>query len=313
MSKLIDFESYPISPVLDRLLQDKTTKQNIIFATDAYLENGPDFAETAQITVDKLLGYMKIKIQPRVEKAAEEQLARTRKKAEVFTPSWIVNKMNNHCDEEWFGRPNVFNTEAGTSWVTSSAPITFDGKLSWKGYVDSKRLEITCGEAPYIVSRYDAATGDIIPIKDRIGILDRKLRVVSENAADDAEWLKWAERALQSSYGYEFQGDNLLIARGNVLHTFAEYYEERFAARPDIKLLRKVTNIICWNFWQMDGLTGTIPFSIPKQEEEQITLLDFFDNVVEEQQLPIMPICRVMDWRKDCSISYDTIRGGKSE
>lgn len=70
---------------------------------------------------------------------------------------------------------------------------------------------------------------------------------------------------------------------------------------------------ICWNFWQMDGLTGTIPFSIPKQEEEQITLLDFFDNVVEEQQLPIMPICRVMDWRKDCSISYDTIRGGKSE
>ena len=243
MSKLIDFESYPISPVLDRLLQDKTTKQNIIFATDAYLENGPDFAETAQITVDKLLGYMKIKIQPRVEKAAEEQLARTRKKAEVFTPSWIVNKMNNHCDEEWFGRPNVFNTEAGTSWVTSSAPITFDRKLSWKGYVDSKRLEITCGEAPYIVSRYDAATGDIIPIKDRIGILDRKLRVVSENAADDTEWLKWAERALQSSYGYEFQGDNLLIARGNVLHTFAEYYEARFAARPDIKLLRKVTNI----------------------------------------------------------------------
>ena len=205
MSKLIDFESYPISPVLDRLLQDKTTKQNSIFATDAYLENGPDFAETAQITVDKLLGYMKIKIQPRVEKAAEEQLARTRKKAEVFTPSWIVNKMNNHCDEEWFDRPNVFNTETGTSWVTSSAPITFDGKLSWKGYVDSKRLEITCGEAPYIVSRYDAATGDIIPIKDRIGILDRKLRVVSENAADDTEWLKWAERALQSSYGYEFQ------------------------------------------------------------------------------------------------------------
>ena len=90
MSKLIDFESYPISPVLDRLLQDKTTKQNIIFATDAYLENGHDFAETAQITVDKLLGYMKIKIQPRVEKAAEEQLARTRKKAEVFTPSWIT-------------------------------------------------------------------------------------------------------------------------------------------------------------------------------------------------------------------------------
>lgn len=313
MTKLIDLESYPVKLVLDRLLQDKTTKQNIIFATDAYLVNGPEFSETSQITADKLLGFEKIKIQPRVEKVVEEQLARTRKKAEVFTPSWIVNKMNNHCDEEWFGRPNVFNNERGTSWATNPMPVSFDGMLSWKAYVDSKRLEITCGEAPYIVSRYDAATGDIIPIKDRIGILDRKLRVVNENAADDAEWLKWMERAFQSSYGYEFQGDNLLIARSNVLNTFVDYYEARFAEKPDIKLLRKVTNIICWNFWQMDGLTGTIPFSIPKQEDEQITLLNFFDDVVEEQQIPIMPICRVMDWRKDCSISYDTIRGGTSE
>lgn len=313
MTKLIDLEAYPVKPVLDRLLQDKTTKQNIIFATDEYLANGPEFSETSQITADKLLGFEKIRIQPRVEKAVEEQLARTRKKAEVFTPSWIVNKMNNHCDEEWFSRPNVFNTASGTSWVTNPVPVGFDGMLSWKAYVDSKRLEITCGEAPYIVSRYDAATGDIIPIKDRIGILDRKLRVVNENAADDAEWLKWTERAFQSSYGYEFQGDNLLIARSNVLNTFVDYYEDRFAEKPDIRLLRKVTNIICWNFWQMDGLTGTIPFSIPKQEAAQITLLNFFDDVVEEQQLPIMPICRVMDWRKDCSISYDTIRGGTSE
>ena len=116
MEKLIDFEVYPIQPVLGRLLKDKTTKQNIIFATDAYQENGDDFKETSQITVQKLLGYDKISIRPRVEKEADEQLARTRKKAEVFTPSWIVNKMNNHCDEEWFSRPNVFNTESGTDW-----------------------------------------------------------------------------------------------------------------------------------------------------------------------------------------------------
>lgn len=314
MKRLIDLESYPVRPVLERLLQDKTTKQNIIFATDAYLENGDDFTETSQITVEKLLGFDKIIIQPRVEKAADEQLARTRKKAEVFTPGWIVNKMNNHCDEEWFGRPNVFNTEDGTGWVTNETPIAFEGKATWKSYVDSKRLEITCGEAPYVVSRYDAATGKIIPIKDRIGILDRKLRVVNENAADDVEWLKWVLRALQSSYGYEFQGDNLLIARVNVLNTFVENYETRFSGELDSKLLRKVVNIICWNFWQMDGLTGTIPFSIPKkQDEEQITFGGFFDEVVDEVQLPIMPICRIMDWRKDCSISYDEIRGGKKK
>lgn len=313
MEKLIDLRAYPVRPVLERLLQDKTTKQNIIFATDIYLENGSDFGEISQITSEKLLGLHKIVIQPRVEKASEEQLARTRKKAEVFTPSWIVNKMNNHCDEEWFGRPNIFNIEDGTEWVTNSSPIIFEGKRTWKAYIDSKRLEITCGEAPYIVSRYDAATGETIPLKERVGILDRKLRVIHENATDDSEWLKWALRALQSSYGYEFQGDSLLIARINVLNTFVEHYEFRFDKRPDANLLRKVVNIICWNFWQMDGLTGTIPFSTPKQQEEQISLFGFFDDVMENVQLPIMPICQIMDWRKDCSVSYDEIRGGISE
>lgn len=313
MEKLIDLRAYPVRPVLERLLQDKTTKQNIIFATDVYLENGPDFGEMSQITSEKLLGFHKIVIQPRVEKASEEQLARTRKKAEVFTPSWIVNKMNNHCDEEWFGRPNIFNIEDGTDWVTNSSPIIFEGKRTWKAYIDSKRLEITCGEAPYIVSRYDAATGETIPLKERVGILDRKLRVIHENATDDSEWLKWALRALQSSYGYEFQGDSLLIARINVLNTFVEHYEFRFDKRPDANLLRKVVNIICWNFWQMDGLTGTIPFSTPKQQEEQISLFGFFDDVMENVQLSIMPICQIMDWRKDCSVSYDEIRGGMSE
>ena len=314
LSKLIDLEGYPVRPVLESLLRDKTTKQNIIFATDAYTEDGEGFAETSQITAEKLLGFGKIQIRPRAEKAEDERHARTRKKAEVATPAWLVCKMNNHCDEEWFGRPNVFNTEDGTGWVTNTAPIVFEGKTSWKAYVDSKRLEITCGEAPYVVSRYDAATGEIIPIGDRIGILDRKLRVVNENAADDGEWLKWALRALQSSYGYEFQGDNLLIARVNVLDTMVEHYEARFQALPDIRLLRKMVNIICWNFWQMDGLTGTIPFSLPKQQdEEQMTFGGFFDEVVDEVQLPIMPICRIMDWRRDRSVAYDDIRGGKEK
>ncbi len=312
MEKLIDLEGYPVNLVLGQLLQDKTTKQNIIFATDAYAGYGEAFTETSQITVEKLLGYEKVKIQPRVEKAADEQLARTRKKAEVFTPSWIVNKMNNHCDEEWFGRPNVFNTEAAPSWITNPEPIRFEGKKTWKAYVDSRRIEITCGEAPYIVSRYDAATGEIIPIEDRIGILDRKLRVVNENAADDQEWLKWAERAFQSSYGYEFQGDNLLIARINLLLSFVEYYELQFHALPDERLLKKITNIICWNFWQMDGITGTIPFNIPKtKEDDQISIFSFFDDAIEGEQLEMAPICNVWDWRRENAISYDDIRGGK--
>lgn len=307
MEKRIDLEAYPVRPVLERLLQDKTTKRNILFATDAYRENGEEFAETAEITAGKLLGWHRLRIQPRVEKAAAEQLARTRKKAEVFTPSWVVNKMNNYADADWFGRTDVFNTENGISWTATDGPIVFDGKKTWKQYVDTRRIEITCGEAPYIVSRYDAATGEIIPLEERIGFLDRKLRVVNENAADDDEWLRWALRALQSSYGFEFQGDNLLLGRVNVLMTFAEYYEARFHRCAKEKLLHRVVNIISWNLWQMDGLTGTIPYSAPKPETEQMCLF----KPPDEAEEPLQPYCQIQDWRAKKTVSYDTIRGEK--
>ena len=323
MEKLIDLYSFPVRPVLERLLEDKTTKQNIIFATDAYADIGEGLKETDHITLEKLYGFsQQIQLKPRVEKAAQEQLLRTRKNAEVFTPSWIVNKMNNHCDTEWFGRENVFNIEDGQKWTTNSEPIVFEGEKTWQKYVDSKRIEITCGEAPFIVSRYDASTGEIIPTENRIGILDRKLRVVNENADSDTQWLKWTQRAFESSYGYEFQGDNLLIARINVLLTFTEYYETRFHEKPDVKLLRKYANIICWNFWQMDGITGTLPFAAPEAENKiEVEQLSFFDMFSIAEQTPEQtakenraPICQIMDWQNQKEpVSYDSIRGGNKE
>lgn len=310
MKKLIDLESYPVKPILSRLLQDKTTKQNIIFATDAYAEKGADFRMREQLTKDKLVGFGSINLTTRVEKAVQEQQARTKKKAEVFTPSWIVNKMVNHCDEEWFGHPNVFNTEDGISWITNKAKIEFSDEHTWQEYVDSRRIEITCGEAPYIISRYDAATGAIIPVDERIGMLDRKLRVVNENAADDDEWFKWTERALQSTYGYEYQGDNLLIARINVLLTLVEHYELRFKAQPDIVLLRKYANTICWNFWQMNGITGTIPFTISQKiHEAQMSLCEeFFDEVIDGENVEVAPVCKIRDWRADRTITYEDLK-----
>ena len=132
------------------------------------------------MTKKTLLSINDCEIQPRAYKSSQQQSERTKKKAEVFTPSWICNQMNNHCDEEWFGRKNVFNKECNKEWIINNENIEFNNK-SWKEYVNSTRLEITCGEAPYIVSRYDTSTGELIPIKKRIGILDRKLRVINEN------------------------------------------------------------------------------------------------------------------------------------
>ena len=111
MDKLINLNTYPVSENLKALLKDKTTKKNIIFATSVYSSKGTPIKETEQMTEEILKGFTQYEIQPRVLKNKEQQQERTKAKAEVFTPSWICNKMNNHCDEEWFGRKNVFNTE----------------------------------------------------------------------------------------------------------------------------------------------------------------------------------------------------------
>ena len=299
MIELIKLNDYPVRDVLGKLLADKTTKRSIIFATDTY--NGYD--EHTIMTKQMLLGFSSYELQPRVYKSAAEQGERTRKKAEVFTPAWIVNKMNNHLDDEWFGRENVFNTEDGLTWVTNNERIAFPEGSDWKAYVDSRRLEITCGEAPYIVSRYDSTTGELIPTGERIGLFDRKMRVVNENAADSEEWLKWSMRALQSVYGYEFQGDNLLIARINLLNSFCDYYEARFGQQADKRLLEKAASIIAWNLWQMNGLNDSLPYQGVTEQFEQLT---FFE--IDEPEQPSESDCRVFDWRKDNSLYFKTIK-----
>lgn len=221
--------------------------------------------------------------------------------SDYFAPCADIIKSN--IDAEWFGRESVFNTEGGLTWMTNTKPVIFPEGLDWKAYVDSRRLEITCGEAPYIVSRYDSTTGELIPVIERIGLLDRKLRVVNENAADDDEWLKWSERALQSVYGYEFQGDNLLIARINLLGTYCDYYEQRFGRQADKRLLEKATNIICWNFWQMNGLNDSLPYEGVTEQYEQMT---FFEII--EPEVPSESDCQVFDWRARCPVCFKSLK-----
>ena len=105
----------------------------------------------------------------------------------------------------------------------------------------------------------------------RIGILDRKLRIVNENAKDDEEWMNWVIRAFQSCYGYDYSGDNVLLARENLLYTFIEYVEDRTGEKATMKQLKKIANIISWNIWQMNGITMTAPYSLAKSSYEQMS------------------------------------------
>lgn len=301
-TKLIDITAYPIAGLLDILLQDRTTKKNIIWATDAYASLGEGYQDKNQMLKETFLKGSSLTIRPRIEKAIEEQQERTKKKAEVFTPAWLCNQMNNNLDEDYFGEKNIFNTENNDhTWTYNKGKIKFEDGKAWKEYVKLKQLEITCGEAPFLVSRYDTSTGILIlPPFNRIGLLDRKLRVVSENTEAEKEWIEWTIKAYQSVYGYEYQGDSLLIARVNLLLTFIDYYKDKFDKEPDIKLLKQISTIISWNIWQMDGLKDTVPLGKPFVKHEQIGLFDLFENEDKE----IAMLCVIKDWNNNKTITF---------
>lgn len=302
-----------IHRIIPKLLKDQTTGENILWATDTYEAYGNGYELKSQMDTNKCIKLIEDGVMlPRILKTKEQQNERTKDKAEVFTPSWICNKMNNYCDEQWFKRKDVFNIEnQDNTWTINEDKIKFEKNTDWKDYVDSKRIEITCGEAPYLVSRYDTTTGEIFDLKNRIGILDRKLRIINENTIDEKDWLKWVYRAYQSVYGFEFQGDNLFFARFNLIQTFVEYYVERFKKEPSEEMMDKITNIVSWNLWQMDGLKDTIPFETPVSDFEQISFLDFVSTIEKKESKAVY--CKIKDWKNKKVIEYRSMKGSRKQ
>lgn len=305
--------------LLTILLRDKNSGKNIIWATEDYSSKGFGYNKNDEISVYSVTGANGGLIKPRTEKTKTEQQSRIKDKAEVFTPSWVCNKQNNLIDNAWFGRENVFNTEHEKTWITTKGKIEFpgtDGK-GWEDYVTANRLEITCGEGPYLASRYDTVTGKAISIKNRIGLLDRKLRVVSENVSNEKDWYEWAKKALQSVYGYDWQGDNVLLARENLLYTFIDYYEAKFAGLPSKERLREIAEILTWNIWQMDGLKFVIPNSCHNEKVVEYLLWgeetheEYCEGCRKNNRNKHNGIyCYIMDWEKNKRVKFVSLIKG---
>ena len=330
--------------LLTILLKDRTTGKNILWATDI------GHNERASIKVADIIGDNGLVLRPRVRKSEEEKKLRTKKRAEVFTPSYICNEQLNAADMLWFygkatpvsGSP--FNTVSGNEWKSSSISSlhkAFEktGK-DWKQYVLEDRIEMCCGEGPYLTSRYDVVTEREIPVFNRIGILDRKLRVVNAfvgvgTNATKAEWIDWMLKAYQHTYGFELQGDNLLLTREAMLFTFIDNLKEynlsmailkrknktEFRSKTsvlhldldclnidDYEHLKTVCDILSWNIWQMDGLTGCTPYVRPSMDFKKVVASvnknregdifgDHFFSVPKE-------FCRIMDWNENNIITY---------
>ncbi len=249
----------------DQSLSGQGLSANISWATDDY-----GYPHSSPILIEQVSGVNRDIIQPRVYKHESLQTARAKDRGEVFTPAWICNAQNNLVDQHWFGYSNVFNTEItldnGThTWQTRQERVEFPEDKSWMKYVRCRRMEMACGEAPYLASRYDTTTGEHISIDNRIGIFDRKMRVVNENTPtqptkfNKRHWLRKAYQALQSVYGFDWQGDNVFLSRETLLISFCEYYMARWGRMPHLSAIVKAAEIIAWNIWQMDGTRFTIP------------------------------------------------------
>ena len=318
---IVDIRENSLHPdVLIILLKDRATDTNIIWATDDYSELGTAYNFSAPIEIDLITGENGMVIKPRVEKDKSAQTQRSKDKAEVFTPSWVCNAQNNLVDDAWFGKKRKrFNTEKQSSWETNYYKIFFPPKLgkTWEDYVAANRLEISCGEAPYLTSRYDTVTGNFIPVKKRIGLLDRKLRVISENVKTCQEWIKWAKIALQSTYGFEWQGDNVLLARENVLLTVVEHYSDIYKQELELATILEFAYIVSWNIWQMDGIKFVIPNTCHDEIDNQMTL---FGIEVKTEPCPgckyndfrrhngIRPM--IMDWKEKQTIKFVDLMEG---
>jgi hypothetical protein len=307
-------EKYP--DILGILLRDQTTQKNIFWATDNYENLGESYRFNSEILRDLITGEKGNVIMPRVHKDKILQVSRSKEMAEVFTPSWICNAQNNLVDNCWFGKEGVFNkeiliTNGPKSWKITKEKIVFPKGKTWQDYVRDTRLEITCGEAPYLVSRYDTTTGEFIKVEDRIGLLDRKLRVVNENVNDIENWLIATEIAYKNTYGFEWQGDSLLLAREALLLTFIENFTLKFEIEPTLETIQNIARIISWNIWQMDGLKGVIPNSC---KEESIEIADFFETKKEIKKckgcenrnikLHNGIYCNIMDWEIEKPIKF---------
>ena len=282
----IDQTAQDIDSLLKTLLTDKTTQRNIVWASQSYEGMGKAFCSDQPIRRNLLVGKHQSIIQPRVAKHARKQEQRTRSSGEVFTPPWLVDKQVSAVLKEWKDVPLK-------EWVA----------LRW--------LELACGEAPYIVTRYDSVTGDCIPVMKRVGYLDRKLQRISQEVTSEKEFIKLAKIAYESTYGYELQGDSLLLARENLLLSFCEHYEQKFGILPTIKTVKAIANIIVYNVFQMNGLTKRTPYSDHSVKEVQMNLFDTETDGTPAPQDDMLTV--VKDWKQKELVTIESISKGEGQ
>ena len=262
--------------LIDRTKSTKRCIKNIIWANENYIKyDAEKYSATSEIKIELITGEYANIIQPRVLKAAQLQKKRTRTIAEVFTPIEILKQQNDEIDKNY--QNDDLETYTKRTWI-----------------------EITCGEAPYIATRYDVVTGRLMHLDERVGFLDRKLRKINKECNIKDKWKELVKEAYKASYGFEWNGDSLLLARENLLYTYFDYYDDKGNEEPPLEEIEEIAIIISYNIFQMDGLKCIIPLSdIDTIKKEQLNLFNKTEKINKQTQSKKGKYVKIMNWKEN--------------
>ena len=259
--------------LIDRTKSTKSCTQNIIWANENYIKYDVEkYSPTSEIRIELITGEHNNIIQPRALKAADLQKKRTKAIAEVFTPIETLKEQIDEIDKNY--QNDDLETYTKRTWI-----------------------EITCGEGPYIVTRYNVVTGNFIYLDERVGFLDRKLKRINKECNIKDKWKELVNEAYKATYAFEWNGDSLLLARENLLYTYFDYYYDKWNSEPSLEDIEEIALIISYNIFQMDGLKCIIPLSdVEHQKNEQLNLFNKIEKIVPNKKGQYV---KIMNWKKN--------------
>lgn len=149
-----------------------------------------------------------------------------------------------------------------------------------------------------MATRYDMESGEVLSLYERVGFVDRKLSKINKEIDDKAEWQRLVEIAYKASYGFEWNGDSLLLARENLLYTYRDYYFDKWNEEPIYGLFEKIASIISYNIFQMDGLKYIIPLTEKRERILEVQLSLFGEEEETEDKWLVVSgkKVKIMNW-----------------
>lgn len=102
-------------------------------------------------------------------------------------------------------------------------------------------------------------------------------------------------------------------AAGRGFYSFVGLSEDlaaQWKRKPTLREYQTLVNTIVWNIWQMDGMTGTIPYCKAQEGYQQMSLFEWTAGEEDQVRADKQASCRIYDWRGKRSLEYREVNTG---